>query len=59
MATNKIQCGLRLPGSVYEKVKVLATQEHRSINNLIEYAIQKYVDEYEAQNGPIQVPKEN
>ena len=55
MATNKIQCGLRLNESVYEKVKVLATQEHRSFNNLIEYAIQKYVDEYEAQYGPIQI----
>ena len=56
MATDKIQCGLRVKESIYRKAKVLAAQEQRSFNNLIEYAIQKYIDEYEAQNGQIQIP---
>ena len=53
MATNKVQTGLRLNELLYEKIKALAEKEQRSLNNLIEYAMQKYVDEYEVNNGPI------
>ncbi len=53
MATNKVQTGLRLNELLYEKIKALAEKEQRSLNNLIEYAMQKYVDEYELNNGPI------
>lgn len=59
MATNKIQTGLRLKEAVYEKAKVLAAREQRTFNNLIEYAVQRYIDDYEAQNGPIQIPEED
>lgn len=55
MSTNKIQTGLRLNENLYEKVRILADREQRSLNNLIEYALQKYVDAYEAQNGAISV----
>lgn len=58
MATNKIQCGLRVKESIYEKAKIIASREQRSFNNLIEYAIQKYIDEYETQYGPIQISEE-
>ncbi len=58
MATSKIQTGLRLDEMTYEKSRVLANQEHRSLNNLVEYALQKYIQEYEAVNGPISVPEE-
>lgn len=58
MATDKIQTGLRVKESIYEKAKVIASREQRSFNNLVEYAIQRYIDEYEAQNGPIQIPEE-
>ena len=58
MATNKVQTGLRLKEAVYLKVKALAAKEQRTFNNLIEYAVQRYIDEYEAQNGPIQIPDE-
>lgn len=56
MATSKVQTGLRLKEVVYEKAKVLAVREQRTFNNLIEYAVQRYIDEYETQNGPIQIP---
>ena len=59
MATNKIQTGLRLKEAVYEKAKVLAAREQRTFNNLIEYAVQRYIDDYEAQNGPIELPGED
>lgn len=53
MATSKIQTGLRLNESVYEKLKAISTAEQRSLNNLIEFIVQKYVDEYEQLNGPV------
>lgn len=53
MATSKIQTGLRLNESIYEKLKVISTAEQRSLNNLIEFIVQKYVDEYEQLNGPV------
>ncbi len=53
MATSKIQTGLRLNELVYEKLKVISTSEQRSLNNLIEFIVQKYVDEYEQLNGSV------
>lgn len=58
MAINKVQTGLRINESIYEKAKVLASRECRSLNGFMEYAIQQYIDEYEAKNGPIQVPED-
>ena len=58
MATNKIQTGLRLSEPLYEKSRSLAWQEQRSLNNLIEYFLQKYIDDYEAKNGPIKILSE-
>lgn len=58
MATNKIQTGLRLSEPLYEKSRSLAWQEQRSLNNLIEYVLQKYIDDYEAKNGPIKILSE-
>ena len=58
MATSKIQTGLRLNESLYEKLRVIAAKEQRSLNNLLEYAAQKYVEQYEIENGPIPFPAE-
>lgn len=53
MATNKIQTGLRLNEIAYDKLRILSSREARSLNNLIEYVLQRYIDEYEATHGPI------
>lgn len=53
MPVSKVQTGLRLEESLYEKVKTLSELEGRSLNNLIEYITRKYVADYEAQNGPL------
>lgn len=53
MATAKVQTGLRLEEDLYEKLKALSSTEGRSLNNLAEYIIRKYVADYEAQNGPL------
>lgn len=44
MATSKIQTGLRLPEPLYERLKIIAEQEGRSLNNLIEFVLQQYVN---------------
>lgn len=59
MATNRIQTGLRLNEVTYEKAKILSAKEKRSLNNFFEYVIQKYVETYEDENGPISVPIED
>lgn len=53
MATNKIQTGLRISETNYAKLKTLSVKENRSLNNFVEYIIQKYLDEYEKSNGSI------
>lgn len=57
MATGKRPTMLRLPEEIYEKVRYLAFIERRSINMQIEHALSAYIDGYEKQHGPIQLPK--
>ena len=53
MAVNKIQTGLRIDETTYAKLKTLSVKEKRSINNLVEYIIQKYLNDFEKSNGTI------
>ncbi len=53
MATAKVQTGLRLEECLYEKLKTLSDMDGRSLNNLIEFIARRYVEEYEAKNGPL------
>lgn len=53
MAIAKVQTGLRLEESLYEKLKCLSEIEGRSLNNLMEFIARRYVADYEAQNGPL------
>lgn len=53
MPTIKIQTGLRLDETTYGKLKTLCEQEGRSINNLAEHIIKKYLADYEAKNGEL------
>lgn len=58
MSVAKIQTGLRLPEPVYDKLKVISERESRSLNNLIEFAIMRYIRDYEGEYGPVTVPEE-
>lgn len=53
MAVIKIQTGLRLDETTYSKLKFLSEKENRSINNLAEFVIKKYIEDYEKNNGEI------
>lgn len=53
MAVLKIQTGLRLDEEVYYKLKSLSAQEGRSLNNMAEYIIRRYLADYEEDHGPL------
>ena len=53
MATNKRVFTLRLPDEVFDKIGILATKEHRSMTNYIEYVLMKHLAEVEQEIGEI------
>ena len=59
MAENRIQTGLRIEEAIYVKAKAVCTAERRSLNNLVEYALQQYIDRYEKEHGPISVQSDD
>ncbi len=54
MATNKRVFTLRLSDEVFDKIGILATNEHRSMTNYIEYILMRHLDEVEKEHGVIQ-----
>ncbi len=57
MATNKKVFTLRLTDEVFDKIGTLATEEHRSLTNYIEFVLLKHIEEIEQERGTIK-PKE-
>ena len=55
---DKVTTQLRVDGQLYEKIKYIARQELRSVNNQIEYFIKKGVEQYEAERGREIIPAE-
>lgn len=55
MATNKRVFTLRLSDEVFDKIGVLATSEHRSMTNYIEYVLIQHLEQIEKEHGDIQV----
>lgn len=53
MKINRVQTGLRIAENSYNKARYICAKEQRSLNNLIEYALQRYIDQYERENGAI------
>ena len=58
MATNKRVFTLRLSDEVFDKIGILATSEHRSLTNYIEYVLIKHLEEVEKERGEIKTEKE-
>ena len=57
MATDKRVFTLRLTEEVFDKIGKLATEEHRSMTNYIEYVLLKHINEIEKEKGGIGVEK--
>jgi hypothetical protein len=53
MATDKRVFTLRLSDEVFEKIGALATREHRSMTNYIEYVLLQHLQEVEKEQGEI------
>lgn len=53
MATNKRVFTLRLSDEVFDKIGILATSEHRSLTNYIEYILIKHLEDVEKEHGEI------
>ena len=53
MSTNKIQTGLRLKPVTLEKLTYLARKDKRSLNNLVETIVERYIEQIEEENGGI------
>jgi len=58
MASLKRVFTLRLKDEYFDKLELVAKEEHRSLTNLIELAVLKYLEGYEAQNGAIELKDE-
>ena len=57
MATNKRVFTLRLSDEVFDNIGVLASREHRSMTNYIEYVLLHHLEEIEREHGEIEVGK--
>lgn len=55
MATNRIQSGIRFEPELLCKISYVAKKNKRSLNAQLEYLAQLCVDEYEKENGEIEV----
>ena len=53
MATNKRVFTLRLADEVFDKIGILATNEHRSMTNYIEYVLIQHIEQIENVCGKI------
>ena len=47
MATDKVTTTVRIDPEIYEQLQQIAVKEARSVNNLIEYALTKFIREYQ------------
>ncbi len=54
MATNKRVFTLRLSDEVFDKIGALATSEHRSMTNYIEYVLIQHLEQVEKERGKIE-----
>ena len=58
MATNKRVFTLRLNDEVFDKIGVLASEQHRSMTNYIEYVLLQHIEEIEKKNGEIKASEQ-
>lgn len=54
MATNKRVFTLRLSDEVFDKIGILASAQHRSMTNYIEYVLLQHIEEAEKKTGEMQ-----
>lgn len=55
---NRRATQLRIDETIFEKSKIIAAEEKRTLNSQFEYFIKLGVEAYEAQHGPVILPDE-
>ncbi|WP_151191837.1 Arc family DNA-binding protein [Desulfotomaculum copahuensis] len=58
MTTYKKQFTLRLKDECFEKIKLIAKKNKRSIAMEIEYVLEQYIAGFEKKYGPLKVEEE-
>ena len=58
MATNKRVFTLRMEDEIFDKIGILASLQHRSMTNYIEYILLEYLRNYEKEHGAIKTKTE-
>lgn len=58
MPTDKRVFTLRMDDGLYEKLKVIADKNKRSLNRQIEFLAEKCAEDYEKEYGEIETEKE-
>ena len=53
MTTKKKQVNIRLQPNVYEKLKIIASNDKRAVTNLVEYWVEQEIFKYETEYGKI------
>ena len=53
MATNKQQVSVRVQPYTYEKFKIIAQKDNRSISQQVEFLMKQCIEKYELENGKI------
>ena len=53
MSTQKRQVLIRVQPTTYEKLKIIADRNHRSVTNQLEYLMLQFIADYESTNGQI------
>ena len=56
---NTIYFNLRISEEMSDKLTIIAKQEDRSKNKQIEYILKKYIQQYEKENGTIDIDSED
>lgn len=46
---------LRMDDEIFDKIGKLATKEHRSMTNYIEYVLLEHLNRYEQEHGEIEI----
>lgn len=57
MAVQRKNFTLRVESELLEKMRYVAEKDKRSLNSMLEVAIEQIVNNYETQYGPINVSK--
>ena len=53
MATDKRQVSIRIKLLNYDKLKIIAEKNSRTVTNQVEYLVARYIEDYEARYGQI------